>query len=443
MIVPDTATAPAEPASLSALAAELAASPRGYDPERLAVDVAREFLMRAVPWPRSAEPSALDAALGRVLAEDRVSPIDVPPHDNAAMDGYALRGADLGKDTGLPTTLALHGRHMAGDARRIALASGECCRITTGAMLPLGADTVVPQELVQQVDEHGITLAPGVVRAGQHVRRAGEDLRRGEVAVSAGRRLTPADLGLLASLGCWQVPVRPALRVAVFTTGNELVEADRPLTPGAIHDSNRHTLTALLRTLGIEPLDLGIVRDEPAALERALRAGAQQADALLSSGGVGVGDADHTLQVAARLGDAVGWKLAMRPGRPMVFARLRRATGAATVPYFGLPGNPVAAAVGFLVLVQSALRAMQGETWSWPQGLLVPAGESIRKRPGRTEYLRGVLRPGPDGRPAVFLAGDQGSGVLKSLARADLLIELPASQGDVAAGDPVATIRLG
>jgi molybdopterin molybdotransferase len=339
--------------------------------------------------------------------------------------------------------LKLQGRHLAGDARHVSLEPGGCCRITTGALLPAGADTVVPQERVQHVDEHGVTLAPDAVRPGQHVRRAGEDLRRGEVAVPAGRRLRPADLGLLASLGCWRVPVRPRLRVGVFTTGNELVEADQPLAPGTIHDSNRHTLMALLRTLGIEPLDLGIVRDDPAELEAVLRSGAVQADALLSSGGVGVGDADHTLQVAASLGDAVGWSLAVRPGRPMVFARLRRPDGAATVPYFGLPGNPVAAAVGFLVLVQSALRAMQGEAWPWPQGVLVPAGQAIRKRPGRTEYLRGVLRPGPDGRLAVFLAGDQGSGVLKSLSRADLLIELPAGQGDIAAGDPVATIRLG
>ena len=423
------------PASLAALAAALP----GYDAENLAVEVAREFIVRSMPPSHGEEQVPIAAALGRILAEDQRSPRDVPPHDNAAMDGYAMRFDDAHSPSatgGLaePVELALRGARLAGDGSTLFLQAGECCRITTGATLPSGADTVVPQELVQRVpsgDGERIRMPRAAVHRGQHVRRAGEDVRRGDVALAAGQRLSPFDLGLLASLGLAQLPVRPQVRVAVFTTGNELVEPGQALPPGGIHDSNRPMFVALLRQMGAEALDLGIVRDEPTALEAALRDGAARADLVISCGGVGAGDADHTFRVASRLGDAVSWKLAMRPGRPMVMARLPAPAPRAWVPHFGLPGNPVAAAVAFLVLVQAGLRTMQGERWVWPSGVPVGWPPGIAPKPGRREFLRAALDVDADGVLKAQPAGDQGSAMLTTLARAEALVDLGV--GDAAA----------
>jgi molybdopterin molybdotransferase len=300
----------------------------GYDPKALPVAAARDFLQRLVPRLRAVEKLALRSALGRVLAEDIVSPIDVPAQDNSAMDGYAFRAADLA--VAGETVLDVVGSGFAGGDVATAIGPGQCVRIMTGATMPAGLDTVVPQEFVR-LDGARIALAAGVVRQGENRRFAGEDLARGAIALAAGRLLRPADIGVLASLGCAEVPVFRRLRVAFFSTGDELRSIGEALTPGSVYDSNRYTLWAMLQRLGVDVLDLGVVRDDPQALEAAFRAAADAADAVITTGGASVGEADHTRMVLASLGDAVFWRIAMRPGGRWPSAG-SRAPGAASSP---------------------------------------------------------------------------------------------------------------
>jgi molybdopterin molybdotransferase len=300
----------------------------GYDPKALPVAAARDFLQRLVPRLRAVEKLALRSALGRVLAEDIVSPIDVPAQDNSAMDGYAFRAADLA--VAGETVLDVVGSGFAGGDVATAIGPGQCVRIMTGATMPAGLDTVVPQEFVR-LDGARIALAAGVVRQGENRRFAGEDLARGAIALAAGRLLRPADIGVLASLGCAEVPVFRRLRVAFFSTGDELRSIGEALTPGSVYDSNRYTLWAMLQRLGVDVLDLGVVRDDPQALEAAFRAAADAADAVITTGGASVGEADHTRMILASLGDAVFWRIAMRPGGRWPSAG-SRAPGAASSP---------------------------------------------------------------------------------------------------------------
>jgi molybdopterin molybdotransferase len=411
---------------------EIASCVAGYDPKALPVAQAQEFIARLVPRVETVERVALRSALGRVLAADVVSSIDVPAHDNSAMDGYALRGAELDESGESVFTIAGAGFAGAGFAGEIG--ARECVRIMTGAVMPAGLDTVVPQEFVALEGER-VRVPAGVVRRGDNRRLAGEDLARGEVALAAGRIVRPADLGLLASLGRAEAAVFRRLRVAFFSTGNELRSVGEALEPGAVYDSNRYTLWAMLQRLGVELLDLGVVRDEPAALEAAFRAAADAADAVITSGGVSVGEADHTKAVMARLGDVLFWRIAMRPGRPMAIGRIERGERSAIL--FGLPGNPVAVMVTFYALVRDALLAMSGATAA---PLLVVRAASvapIRKRAGRTEYQRGVVARAADGRWQVRITGAQGSGILRSMSEANGLVVLGHAQGDVAAGDEV------
>jgi molybdopterin molybdotransferase len=411
---------------------EIAACVAGYDPASLPVAQARDFIARLLPRVRSIEMLALRSALGRVLARDIVSPIDVPSHDNAAMDGYALHGADLSADTA--TLLQVVGSGFAGQADTVTAARGQCVRIMTGALMPPGLDTVVPQEFVQ-VARDGVTVPAGQVRAGDNRRRAGEDLARGESALVAGRSLRPSDLGLLASLGQAEVPVYRRLRVAFFSTGDELRSIGEPLPPGCVYDSNRYTLWGMLQRLGVELIDLGVVRDDPVALAETFRAAARDADAVITSGGVSVGEADHTKMVMAQLGDVLFWRIAMRPGRPMAIGRIR--TEGRSAILFGLPGNPVAVMVTFYALVRDALLAMGGAL-PQPLPLLRAASEeAIRKRPGRTEYQRGIVTRGGDGQWRVRITGSQGSGILRSMSEANGLVMLGHAQGDVAQGEQV------
>lgn len=407
--------------------AEIASCVGGYDPNALPVAQAQEFIARLVPRVQAIEKLAIRSALGRVLAADIVSPIDVPAHDNSAMDGYALRGADLAADR--DTTLAVAGTGFAGAQFDGAVPVGQCVRIMTGAVMPAGLDTVVPQEFCR-IDGERVTVPAGVVRSGDNRRLAGEDLARGEAALRAGRLLRPADLGLLASLGLAEVPVWRRLRVAFFSTGDELRSIGEPLPEGCVYDSNRYTIHAMLSRLGVDLLDLGVVRDDPLALEQAFRDAAASADAVITSGGVSVGEADHTKQVMKRLGDVLFWKIAMRPGRPMAIGRIDDSI------LFGLPGNPVAVMVTFYAFVRDALLAMSGAAVEPLPMLRAASSEAIRKKPGRTEYQRGIVTRGPDGWQ-VKITGSQGSGILRSMSEANGLVVLHHQQGSVAAGEAV------
>jgi molybdopterin molybdotransferase len=411
---------------------DIASCVAGYDPNALPVAQAQEFIARLVPKVEAVEMLALRSALGRVLARDIVSPIDVPTHDNSAMDGYALRGAELSADA--PTRLAIAGTGLAGQQFQGVVPPGHCVRIMTGAVMPAGLDAVVPQEFTT-LEDGRVVVPPNVVRAGDNRRLAGEDLARGEAALNAGRILRPADLGLLASLGLAEVPVFRRLRVAFFSTGDELRSIGEPLDAGCVYDSNRYTLWGMLQRLGVELLDLGVVRDQPAALEAAFRQAAESADAVITSGGVSVGEADYTKRIMAELGEVLFWKIAMRPGRPMAIGRIESNGHPAIL--FGLPGNPVAVMVTFYAFVRDALLAMSGAAVEPLPLLRAASTQAIRKKPGRTEYQRGIVTRGADGRLQVAITGSQGSGILRSMSVANGLVLLHHAQGNVAAGEPV------
>jgi molybdopterin molybdotransferase len=409
---------------------DIAAQLSGYDPSALSVAKAQEFIARLVPRVTAVESLPLRSALGRVLARDIVSPINVPASDNSAMDGYALRSSELSASG--PSEFAVAGTSFAGMAFDGAAAPGQCVRIMTGAVMPEGFDTVVPQEFVQLTADGTVTVPAGVVRSGDNRRLAGEDLRLGEPALQAGRVLRPADLGLMASLGRAEVPVFRRLRVAFFSTGDELRSVGESLDEGCVYDSNRYTLWGMLQRLGVELIDMGVVPDEPDALEETFRAAAENADAVITSGGVSVGEADHTKQVMARIGDVLFWKIAMRPGRPMAIGRIESNGRQAIL--FGLPGNPVAVMVTFYAFVRDALLAMSGAA-SCPLPMLRAATtEAIRKKAGRTEYQRGIVSRAADGSLQVAITGSQGSGILRSMSVANGLVVLHHEQGDVEAG---------
>ncbi|HKI63020.1 MAG TPA: gephyrin-like molybdotransferase Glp, partial [Burkholderiales bacterium] len=370
---------------------------------------------------------ATRSALGRVLAQDVVPGFDVPAHDNSAMDGYAVRAADLAPDG--ESRLEEIGTALAGRPYKGKVGTGECVRVMTGAVLPHGTDTVVIQEVVR-IEGDSIVVPAGQKR-GQNTRTAGEDLKKGVPVLRAGRALAPADLGLIASLGIAELNVRRRLRVAFFSTGDELASIGAPLGEGEVYDSNRYTLYGMLTRLGVEIRDMGVVRDDPALLEAAFSSAAANADAIVTSGGVSVGEADFTKQMMAKLGEVLFWRIAMRPGRPMAFGRVGNAY------LFGLPGNPVAVMVTFYQFVRDALLFLSGRTDDFTLPLLrVAASQPIRKVPGRTEYQRGVLfRDG--GEWKVRTTGQQGSGVLRSMSEANCFIVLEHERGRVEAGELV------
>ncbi len=419
---------------------QIAAELQGYDPQALPAHTVNAFLAQLVPSPTQSEEVPLFKALGRVLAQDVVSPIDVPAHDNSAMDGYAFAGSAL--EAVGAVALRIVGSALAGAPYQGLLAEGECIKIMTGAVMPEGLDTVVPQELVQATGDR-INLPSGLVRPGDNRRARGEDLQQGKTALAAGTVLTPACLGLLASLGLPTARVFRRLRVAYFSTGDEILSLGDAPRAGAVYDSNRYTVWAMLERMGIECVDLGVVRDDPAALEAAFRSAAEQADAIVSSGGVSVGEADHTKATMRHLaqsdtpgeGGVVFWRIAMRPGRPMAVGRIGQ------VPLFGLPGNPVAVMVTFLAFVRPALWRMMGANSGDPAInpplLKARSIAAIRKKPGRTEYQRAIVSTDASGGLCVQTTGDQGSGVLSSMVRANGLLVLHHDQGSVAPGDMV------
>ncbi|MDC6176895.1 molybdopterin molybdenumtransferase MoeA [Ralstonia solanacearum] len=406
-----------------------------YDPNALPVAQAQAIMRDFVQPVTGVARVPIRSALDRVLAEDVLSSIDVPAHDNSAMDGFAFASAELSRDSGRDDlVLRVIGTAYAGTAFDGTPGPGEAVRVMTGAVMPAGCDTVIPQEFTQG-DAAGVRFARDAVRAGDNRRLRGEDLAKGNAALAAGRILRPADIGLLASLGIAEVPVRRRLRVAFFSTGDELRSIGEPLDAGCVYDSNRYTLHGMLSRLGVELIDMGVVRDDPAALETAFRTAAENADAIITSGGVSVGEADFTKQMMAQLGDVTFWKIAMRPGRPMAFGRI--ASNGHGAFLFGLPGNPVAVMVTFYHFVRGALLRMMGAAETGAP--LVPATSvaPIRKRPGRTEYQRGIAALNGSGQLEVRLTGQQGSGVLRSMSEANCFVVLPHEQGQVNAGDTV------
>ena len=414
----------------------LGPSPLAAGEDNLSLEQARAAISAALRPVTATQSVPLMLALGRVLAADLISPIHVPAHDNSAMDGFAFNGGDL--LAAATTELRLVGSVWAGAVFRGTLAAGDCVRIMTGAVMPAGLDSVVPLELCTADAAH-VRIAPGLLRPGDNRRHRGEDLMLGQPALRAGRTLTPADLGLIASLGIADVNVFQRLRVALFSTGNELRTLGQPLDPACVYDSNRYSLMAALQRLNAEVIDLGLVADDPLALQATLQAALQQADVVLTSGGVSAGDADHTRAVLAQMGDVAFWKVAMRPGRPFAFGPLRRPAGDPQAPawLFALPGNPVAALVTFYALVRPALLQLAGAEARPFVALQVRCTSAIRKRPGRSEFQRGIVEPASGGGWQVRLTGSQGAGVLRSMSEANALIVLHHDQASVAAGDPV------
>jgi len=403
-----------------------------YDPNSLRVDKARTAIRACLSPITSTERVAARAALGRVLGEDIISTLDVPAHDNSAMDGYALRHADL-KAKG-DTELRLAGSAYAGRQFAGKLNKGECVRIMTGAVMPRGTDTVVIQEIVQA--EGDKIRIPAGQKKGQNRRLAGEDLSVGKPVLRAGQQISPSALGLIASLGLAEVTVYRRLRVAFFSTGDELASIGTALKPGEVYDSNRYTLYGMLSRLNCDIIDMGVVRDDPASLEQALKTAAADADAVITSGGVSVGEADFIRELLGKLGEVLFWKIAMKPGRPMAFGRIAHAGKQAH--FFGLPGNPVAVMVTFYQFVREALLALSGRTGDIALPLLqLPCSAAIKKGPGRTEFQRGRLERDERGQWSVCPTGAQGSGVLRSMAEADCFIVLEHERGSVNAGELV------
>jgi molybdopterin molybdotransferase len=405
---------------------------QGYDPQALSASQVNAFLAQLVQPVREQETVPLMQAHGRILAQDVVSPISVPPHDNSAMDGYALRGAEL--QAGQVTHFKVVGTAFAGAAWQGSVQAGECVRIMTGAIMPTGLDTVAPQELVKTEGDM-VQIPSGLLQSGDNRRLLGEDLMAGQPALRAGTRLTPAACGLLASLGLPTVTVWRRPKVAYFSTGDEILSLGEAPREGAVYDSNRYTVAGLVQALGCELIDMGVVRDDPAALEQAFVDAAAQADAIITSGGVSVGEADHTKAMMKKLGDVAFWRIAMRPGRPMAVGRITQDERSAVL--FGLPGNPVAVMVTFAAFVRPALQQLMG--WQAPPLPLLKAKstEALRKKPGRTEYQRGIVSTNAAGELQVSITGNQGSGVLSSMVQANGLIVLGHDQGNVAVGDAV------
>ncbi|HYJ19877.1 MAG TPA: gephyrin-like molybdotransferase Glp [Burkholderiales bacterium] len=396
-----------------------------YDPNSMPVDKARDHIRAFLSPVTAVERLHIRAALGRVLAEDVVSPLDVPQHDNSAMDGYAVRFDDLRQDG--EVTLKVVGASFAGKPFTGTVDQGQAVRIMTGAVVPPGADSIVQQERARASGDQ-VAVAP-LPKKGTNLRHAGEDLRKGEAALQRGQLLRPAEIGMMASLGIGEVSVYRRLRVAFFSTGDELAPIGQPLGPGQIYDSNRYTLFGMLTRIGCEVLDMGVVRDNPDDVEKAFHEAAESADVVMTSGGVSVGEADYVKQILDKLGQVLFWKLAMKPGRPLAYGKI------GTAHFFGLPGNPVAVMVTFYQFVRDALLHLQGQTRVAPLPTMKTICTTpIKKAPGRTEFQRGILSLGADGQWTVRTTGDQGSGILSSMSQADCFIILPTDQGNVAAG---------
>jgi molybdopterin molybdotransferase len=403
-----------------------------FDPSAQTVEQALANIHALTEPARGIERVSLRDALDRVLARDVHAAMDVPPERNSAMDGYAFAGRDLNPEGG--TRLKLTGQSLAGHPFSGTLGAGECIRIMTGAVMPDGADSVVMQERVE-IDGDVIVLAPGT-GAGENVRLPGQDVRRGDVLLSAGRAINAADIGLLASQGVAEVDVRRRPVVTYFSTGDELRGIGELLASGQIYDSNRHTLHALLRRLSVDVRDMGVIPDEPEAILQAFRDAMDTSDMVITTGGVSVGDADYVKQTLESLGRIDFWKIAMKPGRPLAFGRLGNAL------FFGLPGNPVSTMATFILFVRPSLQRLMGTEPRQPLTVRARCLNRLRKTPGRTDYQRGILSRDESGHPVVGTTGLQGSHVLSSMSRANAFIVIPLEAGDVEEGAEVDVIPL-
>jgi molybdopterin molybdotransferase len=418
--------------------ADIAAQLEAYDPQALPANEVLNFLDHLVSPVQDQESVDIFAALGRVTAQDVISPINVPPHDNSAMDGFAFDSAPLSDSQTL--FLKVVGTALAGKAWTGTVNAGECVKIMTGAIMPSGLNTVAPQELCQIKSNEVIEIPAGLLKAGDNRRLCGEDIMQGQAALLKGALITPAAAGLLASLGVPHVSVVRRLKVAYFSTGDEILSLGEALREGAVYDSNRYTVHGMLQALGCEMIDMGVVKDDPDLLEQAFNKAAEQADAIITSGGVSVGEADFTKAMMKKLGDVVFWKIAMRPGRPMAVGRIQKGQRSAVL--FGLPGNPVAVMVTFLAFVKPALLKMMGSTATPLPMLRAKTQEVLRKKPGRTEYQRGIVSRNAQGELQVMTTGNQGSGVLSSMVQANGLIVLSHQQGTAQLGDWVNVLVL-
>lgn len=394
----------------------------------LSVEQARTRILDSISVIQTTEPVSLWQASGRILAQAISAPLDVPPHRNSAMDGYALRHADLAAAVPLNVIgTAFAGRPFAGVAN-----SGECVRIMTGAVVPEGTDSVVMQEHVQR---NGDTIQlTHTLKCGENVRHPGEDMRTGDTVLVAGRKLNAADLGLIASLGIGEVTVLRRPRVAFCSTGDELKSIGETLQPGDIYDSNRYTLYGLLQKLDVEIIDLGTVRDTPEAVEHAFQQAMQCADVLITSGGVSVGEADYVTATLQRLGQVNFWKIAMKPGKPLAFGRLN------STLFFGLPGNPVAVMATFLLFIRPAILRMRSENIPTVPEYSAICDTPLKKVPGRKDYQRGICHQEADGQWRVSSTGGQGSHQLRSMSQANCFIALALEAGNSEAGSNVTII---
>ncbi len=396
-----------------------------FDPKSMPADVALNRIKSAITPVKTHEIVLIRQALGRVLAEDIHSTMDVPAAANSAMDGYAVNAASIPADG--TTELRVIGTSWAGKPCKQALQRGTCVRIMTGGLIPEGADTVVAQENAQRNEDSIVIDAR--TRKGENVRPAGEDITCGDLILQSGTPLYPAELGLIASLGIAEVTVYRRIRVAFFSTGDELRSIGEPLEEGQIYDSNRYTLYGMLTRLGAEVIDLGVVRDTPEAIESAFQSAAEKADVIITTGGVSVGEADFVRECLDRIGRIDFWKVAMKPGRPLAFGQVHDTW------FFGLPGNPVSVMVTFYRFVQPALRKLMGDETFEPLTVKVICTSNLKKRPGRMEFQRGVLQRNSTGELTVCKTGDQGSGILSSMSQANCFIILPTESDGVVAGE--------
>lgn len=399
-----------------------------FEADAISVVDARKTIYDQITPIKGSVKVALRDALNQYLAEDVVSPINVPPHINAAMDGYAIAGADLPTENN--KTYKVTGASFAGVPSEKNYQQGCVIRIMTGGVMPSGTDSVVPQELVYVLDD-GTVRIDAKQRTGQNVRHPGEDIPKGATVLKRGHRVSAADLGIIASLGKGEVKILRRPRVAFFSTGDELKSIGETLNEGDIYDSNRYTLFALLKNLDVEIIDLGVIRDTKEAIEEAFITAAELADIVITSGGVSVGEADFIKPTLKKLGDTHFWKIAMKPGRPLTFGSYHGSW------FFGLPGNPVAVMVTFMQFVQPAINYLA--SGSIKPALIIKARcqQDIRKRPGRTEYIRAIVEQTENAELAVKLTGKQGSGILMSMSLANCFIHLPNESGGVKAGELV------
>lgn len=401
-----------------------------YDPNAMSVTKARQFIQQFLSPVTETEQLPILEALGRVIATDILSPANVPNYDNSAMDGYALNAQDI--EASALTRLKVAGTAFAGKGFSGEITRGECVRIMTGAAMPKGTDTVIVQEkisLEKTADGDAYIRFSEPPKPRMNVRYAGEDLKQGQTVLAAGHLMRPADLGLIASLGIASVNVYRKLKVAIFSTGDELVSIGTPLETGQVYDSNRYTLYGMLTRLGVEIIDLGAIADDPALLESTLLSAANQADVVITSGGVSVGEADYMKLLLAKHGQVMFWKIAMKPGRPLAYGKVGNAH------YFGLPGNPVAVMVTFYQFAREAILRLMGQTS--PANLpmfKVECTQSIKKLTGRTEFQRGILFCDSDGIWRVKPTGAQGSALLSSMSLANCFIVLDEMIGNLEAG---------